>query len=281
MPDKTKQPRRPIYQIELDRLAEYRGRDLIVRTADPAALVVNIGDDDFASLAYVKLAPLPSETGVLSDWAPGLPIELELTDPANEFANLYRHTGLLDNHPVRVAVAVVPGFEKAVKLAQSLHYAVILRPGQPTADLSAALKRVLEDYLHRPTVTQPVEFFHSLLIGLIQGEPVNLWSIAEEDPAVVRLIDEKGRVRLPGRLVGVEAVSEPATFVQSWCDRLIAEGAECAGCPFLSVCRGYFKWPDPAYACAGIKPLLATIHQAADELREDLAAAHEARGTQP
>jgi hypothetical protein len=33
-------------------------------------------------------------------------------------------------------------------------------------------------------------------------------------------------------------------------------GAECADCPFFTVCRGYFKWPQRDYDCTGVKTLL-------------------------
>ena len=77
---------------------------------------------------------------------------------------------------------------------------------------------------------------------------------------------------LPGRLAEADVGPDPAGFVERWSRSLVAEGAECAECPFFSACRGYFKWPRRDYDCTGVKALLHTLRQAADELRGDLAA---------
>jgi sulfatase maturation enzyme AslB (radical SAM superfamily) len=53
--------------------------------------------------------------------------------------------------------------------------------------------------------------------------------------------------------------------------------AECATCPWLQVCRGYFKWPDPGYSCRGVKQLFSIIEAAASEIGREL----DARETQP
>ena len=48
----------------------------------------------------------------------------------------------------------------------------------------------------------------------------------------------------------------PRDFVEKHLARLVEQGAECATCRWQKVCAGYFKWPDPAYDCAGVKQLL-------------------------
>jgi hypothetical protein len=270
-----------VYHIPLAQLAAYRGRSLIVRSASPLELVAQLGAKDLGNLAYVQLYSLPSDTDGLTHWAEDLAIELLLDDPAEDFARLYRYAKLLDNHPVRVALPVVAGFENAVKLALSLEFAVRLQIDQPTAALIEPLARVLDDYLHRPTVAQPIEYFHSLLLGLCHHEPVSLWAIQEEDPALIRYVDEQGEERLPGKLAGADAGSDPAGFVERWGNTLLAEGAECAECAFFAPCRGYFKWPRRDYDCAGVKTLFHTLQQAAGELRGDLAAGPPARGANP
>jgi hypothetical protein len=58
--------------------------------------------------------------------------------------------------------------------------------------------------------------------------------------------------------------------------RLVDEGAECAACRWQTLCAGYFKWPDPAYDCAGVKRLFALIESAADEIGRDLAGRYRA-----
>jgi sulfatase maturation enzyme AslB (radical SAM superfamily) len=64
---------------------------------------------------------------------------------------------------------------------------------------------------------------------------------------------------------------QPADFVESHLARLVDQGAECAACPWVSVCAGYFKRPDPAYGCAGVKELFALIAEAGEEIARDLA----------
>ena len=167
---------------------------------------------------------------------------------------LYGYAKLLDNHPVRISIPVEPGFEKAVKLASSLQLAVRLKIGQPPPTLIESLARLLDDYLHKGMIAQPIECFHSLLLGLCRDEPVDLWAIQEEDPALVRYIDEQGTERLPGRLSGLACGPAPEDFLADWSARLLAEGAECADCPFFAPCRGYFKWPRRGYDCTGVRP---------------------------
>jgi hypothetical protein len=270
-----------VYQIPLARLEAFRGRALVVRTDRPSDLVAAVRPNELRNLAYVQLNGQPTDTDVLVHWAEGLPIELLLDEPERDFPSLYRFTKLLDNHPVRVAIPVAPGFEKAVKLASSLEFIVRLQIGQPAPPLIAAMARVLDDYLHRSTITQPIEPFHSLLIGYCRDEPVDLWAIQEEDPALIRTIDEQGRERLPGRLSSLVPGLAPEQFVADWASRLSADGAECRECPFFSACRGYFKWPERDYDCAGVKDVLTALKQAAEVLRADLAAAAPPPGARP
>lgn len=262
-----------VYHLPLTQLATYRGHRVIVRAAQPHDLIAQLGPQDLRNLAYVQFCALPDDIDGLLHWAEGLPIELHLDAPARDFTRLYRCVKLLDTHPVRVSLPVVPGFEKAAKLALSLQFAVRLHVGQPPPSLIDPLITLLEAYLHQSTVAQPVEWFHSLLLGLCQGDTATLWALNEEDPARLRHIDAQGRERWPGRLAAAEFDTEPAEFVARWGDGLRRGGTECARCPFFAPCRGYFKWPRRDYDCAGVKAVLAGIHGAADELRRDLAAA--------
>jgi len=52
-------------------------------------------------------------------------------------------------------------------------------------------------------------------------------------------------------------------------------GAECATCRFCGWCRGFFKWPDRAYDCAGVTRLLARLEASAAQIRRDLDDARE------
>jgi hypothetical protein len=39
--------------------------------------------------------------------------------------------------------------------------------------------------------------------------------------------------------------------------------------------QGYFKWPDPAYSCRGVKQLFSMIEAAAYEIERDLSSREE------
>ena len=114
------------YNIPLHLLSAYRQERLVVRTDDPSALAAALETEDPERIAGAQIVALDADSEPLNAWAPGLPLELILRDPAAEFPHLYRHTNLLDNHPVRAIIPVAPGFGKAVKVAVSLDFATIL-----------------------------------------------------------------------------------------------------------------------------------------------------------
>jgi sulfatase maturation enzyme AslB (radical SAM superfamily) len=65
--------------------------------------------------------------------------------------------------------------------------------------------------------------------------------------------------------------------VENHLKSLVEQGAECATCPWQRPCAGYFKWPDPAYSCEGVKRLFSTLEAAADEIDRDLASRAETK----
>lgn len=161
-------------------------------------------------------------------------IEIFLEDP-KDYLNLYSYTHLLDMHPVRIVIPVVARFSKAVKLAVALNFAVRLEMRQPSEELLKEISEVLDFYLHRSQVRQPIDFFHTTLTSFLHDEPISLWEIADQAPVV------------------------PAT------------NSECYECEFFNQCGGYFKTPDASYSCDGVKILFRTLAQAAQEMRRDLA----------
>ena len=65
--------------------------------------------------------------------------------------------------------------------------------GQPDASLIAEMAEVLDLYLHRSEVSQPVEYFHSTFLSLFNHkESPNLWFVQEEDPEQFRFITNEG-----------------------------------------------------------------------------------------
>jgi hypothetical protein len=204
-----------------------------------------------------------------------VPLDVVLSDPASEFSDLYRLVDVCTMHDVRVTMPAAPGFLKAIKLAASLRLPVRVIPGQPTPEVLAELMEALEFYLHEPVVEMPVEFFHSLLATMGRADKRSLWMILEEDPAAYLHYDAEGRPQLP-RSNGFRSIAiSPEAFVQHHLKSLIDQNAECATCFWQQVCKGYFKWPDPAYSCQGVKQLFLRIEAAAAEIERDLALSHE------
>jgi hypothetical protein len=258
-----------IYEVPLERVPDYRDKRLIVRTREPALLPLALVEEDFSRLIAIQILSLDPESEVLNAWAPGLPVELVASDAA-DFPLLYRHTNLLDHHPVRVAIPLQSGFSKAVKAAVSLDFAVRLEPGQPDPVLIEELAATLEFYLHQSTVAQPVEFFHSTLLGFYHDDPAPLWVVLDADPLSLRHVADDGVEDLPGRLEGVEVALAPDAGLEVWIEQVLVAAEECRTCQFLASCGGYFKWPRSSYDCAGVKRVFGLLRDAAAELRRDL-----------
>lgn len=241
---------------------------------DGSFVVIVRSRDDF--LRWLR-EPLPGAEwlqveGLLGDqevWAVAaqgtskLPLDVLVSDPGAEFASLYRLADVRIVRNVRVTIPAQPGLMKALRLAASLQLPVRILPGQSSPEALAELQAALEFYLHDPAVEAPVECFHSLLAAMRSDDADSLWSILEKDPAVFTHTDDDGRAIFPH------------DFADARLRSLLEEGAECADCRWLALCGGYFKWPDPAYACAGVKTLFATLETAADEMQRDLAAQEE------
>ncbi len=259
----------------------YRERKTIVRTYDPSEITKIVSDAVPDGLSYVTILSLGGAIDTLKDWVPGIPIDLVVRDPHEDLPLLYRYAPLLSAHPIRVSVPLVPGFGAIVKLAASLNFSVKVEGGQPDQALTEEMLRIAHYYLHRTTVTEPIEFFHSLFLAFYQQDPVTLWAIQEEDPGLDRYVSDQGVETMAGRLAGVEIPHEVSSFVRRLRSELPAEKDECAGCEFLVNCQGYFKWPRSEYRCEGVKTLLRTLRDAAGELREDLASIRADREGEP
>ena len=235
----------------------YRGGSyvVVVRTREELARWLR---EPARGVEWLQVEGLLQDQGawaIAAQGASGLPLDVILTDPATEFSSLYRLVDARVVRNVRVTMPAAPGFMRALRLAASLQLPVRLLPGQPSAEALAELTEAAHFYLHDPMVEAPVEFFHSLLAALRGAEGDTLWLMLEEDPGVFA----RGKAR------------QPHDFAEKHLAGLIERGAECASCQWQKVCAGYFKWPDPAYACAGVKELFASIQSAADEIGRDLA----------
>jgi hypothetical protein len=233
-----------------------------VRAAAGGQLRAAFGAEIPDGVAFVQLTALTGDLAPLADWGDGLAVDLVMADPEAELPLLYRCTPLLARHPVRVTIPWLPGLARAVKLAVSLGFAVRLVGSQPSAATVEEARQALDMFLHNPTVAQPVEPFHGLLIAFLHQTPVDLWDLLERDPAQIRVLDERGE---PLSDQGPESLS-------GFRESLRAAAAECCACPWLASCGGYFKWPRIDFACDGVKRLFADLDAAAAELRQSLAA---------
>jgi hypothetical protein len=268
------------YNVPAALVETVRGQRLVVRSHDSTELqdaLVALHPDD---LLYLQLL-LPTTTiDDLMQWGEGVPIDIVMSNPEADFPQLYHFAELLEKHPVRVSIPVVPGFSKAVKLAVALNLAVKLEVAQPEPALVEEMSQVLDYYLHHATVMQPIDFFHSTLLAFYHQEPTTLWMVQEEDPNFFRHITEQGAETVAKRLAGAALRCDRNSIDKSFSYGLFAEAQECGQCEFREHCVGYFKWPYKAYSCDGIKTLFRTLQNAAGELRQDLGAYLRAKSEQ-
>jgi hypothetical protein len=203
--------------------------------------------------------------------ASNVPLDVFLAKPGSQFSDLYSLVDVCAVRDVRVSMLASPGFLKALKLALALRLPVRLLPGQPAPEVCAELTEAATFYLRDPMVETPVEFLHSALAFMSGTDTGSLWTILEEDPDIFLRQDPAGRAKLPSASSSLlPAVSLPA-FVATRFKQLVEQNTECTTCPWQQICQGYFKWPDPAYDCRGVKQLFSTIKAAADEMGQELA----------
>jgi hypothetical protein len=261
-----------IYHVTDGAVTLHTGKSLVVRSHSAAALVCAIPEALLERVEYVQLLSPEVDPKPLATWEPPVPIEIVLRSPAVQYGELYKFVALRERHPIRVTVSVVPGFAKAVRLAAALQFPVKLDVEQPDEQLVDELLEVLDLYLHRSTVTRPVEYFHSVLLSFFDDTSDSLWQIQDEDPAWDRFVSDAPEPVARRRMAGA-GDRDPAAFVETFWQELRDEGRECATCEFAAVCRGYFKFPDREYDCTGVKKIFGELEAAARTVAGDLEAA--------
>jgi len=255
-----------VYNIPANQVPVYRENRIVLRIHNPVELQQCLPAVDPQNLIYVQwFVPSSDDNNAVLKQIEA-PLDLVLSNPKVDFPCLYDYAALADECPLRVSIPVVPGFGKAVKLAVSLNCAVKLEVAQPDPALIAELAEIVRFYLHKATVTQTIEFFHSLLGSFFRQEPITLWEIQEENPVYARYITEQGEEIIAPRFSG----ASPDYFEARFQEELIAGQAECCECDFLAQCQGYFKWPDRNYRCDGVKSIFQMLRDAALELKNDL-----------
>lgn len=268
-----------IHHVTVAQLGSYDGAPVVVRSHSAASLVralseVHSGNGEEAGVdpkrvRWVQILSPEADVAPLVEWDSETPIEIVLTAPADQYTELHKFATLRDRHPIRVTISVAPGFRKAVLVAAALQFSIKLDVGQPDEGLIDELLEVVDLYLHRTTVTQPIEFLHSVLLSFFHESPDSLWNIQEEDPARYRFVPDESDFRQLRRTAG-SASADPATFVDELGRELLAAGAECISCEFAPMCRGYFKVPDREYDCAGVRRVFHRLASAATHVAADL-----------
>jgi hypothetical protein len=227
-----------------------------------------------AGLQWIQVEEL---LGDQDAWIPAaqstsnVPLDVVISSPGSQFSDLYRLVDVFAVRDVRVSMPASPGFLRALKVAVALRLPVRLLPGQPSPEGLIELTEAVNFYLRDPMVETPVEFFHSVLAAMCGAGDGSLWMILEEDPALFLHRGVDDGFKLPGGFTSPSSDLSSTKFVETWFRRLLEQNAECVTCPWQQICQGYFKWPDPAYDCGGVKRLFSAIKAAADEMGLELA----------
>lgn len=230
--------------------------------------------DSSPALQWIEVEGLlddPEAWALAAQGEDEVPLDVVLSEPGREFADLYRLVDVRSVRDVRVSMPAAPGFLRALRLAASLGLPVRLLPGQPSAEALEELEAALAFYLHDPMVEAPIEFFHSALAWMRGAPAGSLWSVLEEDPAIFQRDQIRGSQRLPQTNEPYLETALPREFVPGYFARLVQQGAECVNCPWRQPCQGYFKWPKESYSCHGIKTIFMKLQNAAAEIGRDLA----------
>jgi len=242
-------------------------QNIVIRSSnieELAAAAREIERERLMGLQIISLLDDPKPLESLSE-----PIRLDLViRSAHEFSSIYRFADLARLHPMRLTVPVTSGFVKAVRLALSLNIPVKLEVSQPNAEMIDELVGLAEFYLYHQTVSIPMEFFHSLLLGFYLEDPVSLWKIQEEDPAAFCYFDETGKNHFSRRLEGHELPQEVRDYITGDSGTLPSVLQSCQDCKYLKSCAGYFKFPSGDYDCSGIRELFGIFMRAALELKK-------------
>jgi hypothetical protein len=261
-----------IYNIPATLLGSFPTQGLVIRSSSTRELAESARLIQTERLAWVQLLSVEDDPSPLLGLGKPVPIEIVLGTVDKEVASLYRFSDLLSEQPVRVVVPSVKGAKRATNVAVSLGFAVKLDVQQPEEEALTELIEIADLYLHNPTISQPIEFFHSLLAAMCRKADITLWQIQEEDPTLYRYVSDDGQITLSGRLSSSDLQVDGPNWPQSLKSQLQAKADECAVCGFFKNCAGYFRFPDPNYQCDGVRRLMGILKDAASDIEADLKA---------
>lgn len=185
-------------------------------------------------------------------------IDVVLRDPAHEAARLYTVARVRAGSPTRVTLPAHEGLGRAGQIALALNLPTRILAVQPSPAAVSEMAALLDRYLHDPQTGAPMEPFNGALARLLGGSGGTLWEVLEQDPNLFPSSDRD-----------TPTLPEAAAFIQTHIARLLEDEAECAACPLSAWCLGWFKWPDPTYACADVRRLFESVEAAAMQLARD------------
>jgi len=255
----------PVFNVPAGSVPAHPAGPLIVRVNDPS----DIPGIDRTAIDRVIWFEAPLRLAEAS-WPPGAPLDIIVEDPAREAAGLYGLVQFRREHDVRVTIPGRPGIARCARIAMALQLPVRLVTLQPSPAVVAELDEVLDVYLREASA--PVEFLQAALAWWLHGDAPPIWVALELDP------DWFPRMDPGGAPAGAPSPPCERDFVARRLAQLVASGAECATCRFQGWCQGFFKWPDPAYDCAGVTRVLARVEEAAAQVGRDM---DEARSLAP
>lgn len=238
----------------------------------PACIIVVTSADEAASIGLLppdRVAWVETTLGLVEH--PALAahrLDVVLTDPPQDAAHLYKVARVREGAPTRVTIPAVDGVGRAGLIALALNLPTRIVAKQPSSSAVSEMTDLLDRYLHDPQASAPMEPFHGALARLLGAESGTLWEVLEHDPGLFPSSDR-----------ALPALPAASAFVQTHVARLLEDGAECAACPLRAWCLGWFKWPDPTYACADIRRLFEHVEAAAMQLARDAAELDEAPPT--
>jgi hypothetical protein len=257
----------PTSNIPASMISKYSDEMVIIRSEDPSELVQAVERVDRSRIEYIQLIGAHPEVAPFSHLDPTVPLEIALKHAEKEAEYLPLYSNAAFRNPIRVLINTSRGFMSAVTTATSLRIETRLIVHQPDEALVQELESALDLYLYNAEVEVPIEFFHSLLKALCRNHlDDSLWLIQHEDPARDRYVLDSGIIVISPRLP-IEIYVRSGDFLDDYRFDLMAQQGECSICPYFTQCVGYFKFPDEAYSCKGVRKIFSKLKGAANEIK--------------
>jgi hypothetical protein len=158
-------------------------------------------------------------------------------------------------------------------VAVSLDFAVRLEVEQPEPALIEELVAALEFYLRQPTVAQPIEFFHGMLLGFYHGDPLPLWIVRwTRIPSMLRHVADDGAESRYGRLAGSgDPAVAPEAGLEVWIERVLATSGGLPALRVFAELRWLFQMAAPGLRLRRGEAAVRTVARWRPlELRRDL-----------